>query len=164
LKRKRKEKKVQRKNEQIKVCKILGCIDMTIDYIIRIFGIFIVFYILNFLGKNIFDLFPSEYLFSLVIIPIIDIIKYYPTDFAIRVSSKIFLHEDFIESTFGINNILVDKLFLNNIENIERRKTIFSSIFGYETIRVSGIGNHVDLICVKNPQYLIDKIKVYDKK
>jgi len=149
----------QTKIKIYKTEKLIRSIESSFEIIFRLCGLFVVYYIFNFIGKNFLDQgFNPEILLSLVVLPAIYILK----DLYIVIEPffvEVSITETNINVKSGILTKKEDTISFKNIENIEIITTLGGRIFDYATLTVFAFGSWVEIPFVKDVMELEKTIK-----
>lgn len=124
-------------------------IEEFINCFCTIFGIYILYLIINKLGELKFENFNSEILYSIFVIPLLlSLVQYLDMFDSCFVSVK--MEETCITVKRGLLYTQYDKLYLKDINNIELYRSIFGKVFGYSHVDLYAMGGYVRLPYIKN--------------
>lgn len=135
---------------EIKTSKWTAMLDVLIYEIFVVIGTIIVFYIIKYCGKKYYDDFNDQFLYSLLLLPIIDILKnlikkiIYPFTVKAEIDGKYIIVES------GFYNKFIDKMEIKNIENQEYNTSLIGKKRGYETIIIRNYGSFIEIPYVIN--------------
>lgn len=149
-----------------KVARFLPVFGFTIELILEVLGIFVVYYIINklapmFVGQN----FNNNFLYSMVFIPIISALKNLP-DIAKSLFVRIAISDEYIICKRGYFRKFIDELYVKHIDNIEVRTTIWGEWFNYGNISLYSFGGKINIPFLKNPYniYMLLKRKMKNRE
>ena len=136
--------------KELKIARFLPVFGFFLELIFEIIGIFIVYYMLKFLapifaGGN----FNSNYLYSMLLIPIVYSLKKLPDVFK-SLFVRVAICDDFIICKRGYFRKFIDKLYVKHIDNVELRTTLWGEWFNYGTLDLYSFGGKIRLPFVKN--------------
>ena len=136
--------------KELEVARFLPIIGFVLELIIEIIGIFIVYFVLKLLAPFIAGAdFNNNYLYSMLLIPIVYSLKKMPEIFK-SVFVRIAISDKFIICKRGYFRRFVDKLYVEHIDNVEMRTTIWGEWFNYGTIDLYSFGGKISLPFLKN--------------
>lgn len=134
-----------------KVARFLPVIGFTIELMLEIAGIFLVYYIVNLLAPLVVGTnFNNNFLYSMVFLPVVASLKKLP-DLAKSLFVRIAISEDYIICKRGYFRKFIDELYVKHIDNIEVRTTIWGEWFNYGNITLYSFGGKITLPFLKNP-------------
>ena len=149
-----------------KVARFLPVFGFSIEILLEILGIVLVYYIMSKLAPVIVgDNYNNNLLYSLVFIPIISTLKRLP-DITKSLFVRIALSGDYIVCKRGFFQKFVDELYVRHIDNIEIRTTLWGEWFNYGNISLYSFGGKINLPFLKDPDriYVILKHKIERRK
>lgn len=149
-----------------KVARFLPIIGFTIELILEILGIFLVYFLVDKLapiivGKN----FNNNFLYSMVFLPVIGALKHLP-DIAKSIFVRIAISDEYIICKRGYFRKFIDELYVKHIDNIEVRTTIWGEWFNYGNITLYSFGGKITIPFLKNPYsvYILLKRKMRNRQ
>jgi len=147
-----------------KVARFLPVIGFTIELILEILGIFLVYFMVNrlapiFVGGN----FNNNFLYSMVFIPIVSTLKNLP-DIAKSLFVRIAISDEYIVCKRGYFRKFIDELYVKHIDNIEVRTTIWGEWFNYGNISLYSFGGKINIPFLKNPYNVYLSLKEQMRK
>lgn len=146
---------------EIQTSKFMAAIDVLIYEVFAIFGIFIIYIMIKAFGEMSFDQFNTQFLYSLLIIPITQNLRtllgkvLYP--FSIK--AQIDKDSNRIKVKSGIYKRFMDDMKIKNIENIEKDYTPIGRLFGFKNIVIRNYGSHIQIPYVKNYNEVVTYVK-----
>lgn len=147
---------------EIKTCKWIRSLEASLEIFFQLLGVYATFLLFNLFGEVFMgEDFSTSTLFSLLLFPALYILKTGHTIFS-PFFVKVRVCDVDAESRTGIFTQRLDKLNLENAENIEVVSTILARIFNYGTIHIYTYGSWVSLPFVVNADELKDRIESKD--
>lgn len=134
-----------------KVARFLPILGFVLELSFEIIGIFIVYFIANALAPYIVgENYNNNVLYSILLIPIINSLKKFP-EITKSVFVQIAISDEYIVCKRGFFRKFIDKLYVEHIDNIELRTTIWGEWFNYGKIDLYSFGGKISLPFLKNP-------------
>ena len=147
---------------ELEVARFLPIIGFVLELIFEIASIFIVYFMLKLLAPLIAGgNFNNNYLYSMLLIPIVCSLKKLPEIFK-SVFVRIAISDEFIVCKRGYFRRFVDKLYVQHIDNVEMRTTIWGEWFNYGSIDLYSFGGKISLPFVRNCCDLFFELKELD--
>ncbi len=142
-----------------KVARFLPVIGFTIELILEILGIFLVYFMVNKLAPIIVgENFNNNFLYSMVFIPIVCALKNLP-DITKSIFVRIAISDEYIICKRGYFRKFIDELYVKHIDNIEVRTTIWGEWFNYGNISLYSFGGKINIPFLKNPYSVYMSLK-----
>ena len=145
--------------KEMEVARFLPVIGFVLELLIEIAGIFIVYYIIHLFAPLIVgNGYNNNFLYSMLLIPIITSLKKFPEIFK-SVFVRISISDEYIICKRGYFRKFIDKLYIEHIDNIELRTTIWGEWFNYGGIYLYSFGGKINLPFLKNPCVVYEFLK-----
>jgi len=130
---------------------------------LQIIGVFLTAWFVNFLGHIFITNFDSSFLFGVLILPLLAILKEFPEVFSV-LFLKVGLSKQSIVVKRGFHFEGLDKLDLDTIENIEIVTTPLGNKLGYGTLDIYSYGSNIRVPYINEPYKTKRTIEGYVKE
>ncbi|CAM2865234.1 PH domain-containing protein [Moritella viscosa] len=132
-------------------------------FTLQIIGVFLTAWFVNFLGHIFIINFDSSFLFGVLVLPLLAILKEFPEVFSV-LFIKVGLSNQSIAVKTGFHFESLDKLDLDTIENIEIVTTPLGNKLGYGTLDIYSYGSSIRVPYINEPYKTKNIIEAYVKE
>lgn len=145
--------------QEQEIARFAPCFGFAISIFLEIVGIYAIYWLISWSATKIVkDDFSNDFLYALIFLPIIDILKNFPNIFQ-SCFVRVGIGKTFIIRKIGVLNTNIDKLDVKNVDNIELDTNIFGELFNYGAITLYSIGGNIHLPFLKNPSRIYYELK-----
>lgn len=150
--------------QEILIAKKAPIFEYLIVIIFELFGVFLVFWIVSllsavFVGQD----FKKDFLYALVFIPVIGVLQNWHNAFSC-IFVRVAIGSDIIVCKEGFFHKKIDKLYTDNIDNVEFNTSFWGELFDYGSITIYSFGGNVHLPYIKNPTKIYEDLKAKVKE
>jgi len=136
--------------------------EASVIFILKILGVFVTAWFVSVLGHFFIKSFDSSFLFGVLVLPLLSILKEFPEVFSV-IFVKVGLSSKSIIVKTGFHFEGLDKLDLDTIENIEIITTPLGNKLGYGTLDIYSYGSSIRVPYINDPLKIKQEIESYVK-